>query len=303
MTVGVLKALIPYVVPAVIAFFGVTLGPAFVTTRRVRQDLAADTELLGRLEPGSKEHTELAQAVQSRTLHLVSLIHFPAATRLDVLAWLGAVSCSALATAWLIVSTQPALRPFTATGPLTAGFPVLAGPIGVLSTWLGFQHPWSKRAVARVRYVRKHLGDEAATETRRSLRLAEKASFVVAVCLVGYTLVVLTVASSSVQDALPGSVVGAAVVASVITGLSLIAAHQRYGLDNVLPPLLAADTAAAEARAIAEAERATHGQRATVGTTQGPFTWRRLSAVLASMMLFDRRRGEERQTSEPSSSR
>ncbi|GAA1987125.1 hypothetical protein GCM10009817_30790 [Terrabacter lapilli] len=289
--VDMMKDLIPYVVPAVIAFFGVTLGPAFITTRRVRQDLAADTELLARLQPGSKEHTELAEAVQSRTLHLVSMIHYPAATRLDVLAWLGTVSCSAVATAWAIVSTQPALRPFTTLDSLTSGFPVGLGPVSVVSAWMGFQHPWSKRAVSRVRYVRAHLGLEEAMETYRSLRLAEKASFIVAMVLTIYTLAVVTVACLSMPDAVPAFVGVCAVMAVAIAGACFLATRHRFGLNKVLPSLLKADIAADEARAAEEAERAAVARRATVATAQRQPTWRRLSAAMVGMLLLDRRGG------------
>ena len=283
------KDLIPYVVPAVIAFFGVTLGPAFLTTRRVRQDLASDTELLGRLRAGSKEHTELAEAVQSRTLHLVSMIHFPAATRLDVLAWLGAVGCAALTTAWLFVSTLPALRPYLAPDPLTAGITVGLGPIGVMSAWVAFQQPWSKRAVGRVRYVRSHLGEEEATETWRSLRLAERVSFVVGIVLALYTLVVSTVASLNAPGAVTAYVIAAAVLAAALCLFGFIATRHRRGLDNVLPALLEGDIAVDKARASEEAERAARQRRDAADTPQRSRSWRRLSTLLVSMWVFGRR--------------
>lgn len=285
------------VVPAVIAFFGVTLGPAFLTTRRVRQDLASDTELLGRLQPGSKEHTELAQAVQSRTLHLVSMIHFPAATRLDLLAWLGAVGCAALATAWLFVMSQPALRPFVAPDFLTAGMAVGFGPIDVMTAWVAFQQPWGKRAVGRVRYVRAHLGEEEAEETRRSLRLAEKASFVVGIVLALYTLVVSTLASSKAPDAVIGLVIASAVLAGGLSGFGFIATRRRHGLDNVLPPLVEDDIAADKARAAEEAERAAQEHLVVADTRQRPTSWRRLSALVVGMVMLDRgeAKDEERQ--------
>ncbi|GAA5031802.1 hypothetical protein GCM10023258_30280 [Terrabacter aeriphilus] len=299
--VDVLKGLIPYVVPAVIAFFGVTLGPAFLTTRRVRQDLASDTELLARLQPGSKEHTELAEAVQSRTLHLVSMIHFPAATRLDVLAWLGAVGCAVLATAWLFVMTQPALRPFVTPDFLTAGMALGIGPIGVMTAWVAFQQPWSKRAVGRVRYVRAHLGEDEAEESWRSLRLAEKVSFVVGIVLAVYTLVVSTLASSKAPDAVIGLVVTAAVLAAGLSGLGFIATRRRHGLDHVLPPLLDNDIAVDKARAAEEAEQAARESVATADTRHRPRSWRRLWALLVSIVMLGRRRGQERGARRPSS--
>ncbi|WP_344066930.1 hypothetical protein [Terrabacter lapilli] len=301
MDVDVLKDLIPYVVPAVIAFFGVTLGPAFLTTRRVRQDLASDTELLGRLQPGTKEHTELAAAVQSRTLHLVSMIHFPAATKLDVLAWLGVIAWSLTATAWWMASasTQPVLRILTGLDPLTAGFPMWIGVASILTTWLGFQHSWSRRAVSRVRYVRAHLGEAEALETWRSLRLAEKWSFSVAVCLVGYTLVVLTAAASSTPDAVPGFVAAWGVVAAALSVLGFVITYTRHGMNNVLPPLLKDDVAVDEARAAEESEEAARQRRVTAEATQRPVAWPRLSALLVGMVMLGRRGGQGRGATGP----
>lgn len=298
MDIGLLKDLIPYVVPAVLAFITVVLGPAFITTRRVRQDLASDTELLGRLQPDSKEHTELGEAVQSRTLHLVSMIHYPAITRLDVLAWLGVVACSAGSVAWWVLMNQPSLRPFLLTDFLTAPMPLALVPPAAMSAWVGFQQSWSRRAVSRVRYVRRHLGLDEALETLRSMRLAEKASYYVAIVLVACTIVALTAAALSSPDVLRWSVIAFALFVAAFLGFGFVRTRQGHGLENVLPALLEADFAA-EAERAADAERAAQVERATAGRHSG--MWRRLSASLLTMGVIGRRRGQERGAPGPSS--
>lgn len=161
----VLKAIAPYTVPVLLAALVAVLTPALTTARRLRQDLAVDTEMLERLPRTSR--TELRAEVMRRALILVSITRYPPVTRNDVLALLGFV----LTIGWAVLTLVQTSRP-DALDPqmILIMAPALFGSLAV-GSWTAFYRPWSVRAEGRLRYVDQHLGEAAGRELAVALRV------------------------------------------------------------------------------------------------------------------------------------
>ncbi len=182
--VSLIKELLPIIGPAIIGVCGVVLGSAFVTTRRLRQDLVADTELLTRLKPGSVEHTELAGAIQRRTLHLVAAARNPALKSLDVVCWL-IVLLTAIATAGCSFALWTIPTPQTLMEQTAALIPIVLLPGTGLLALATFRILWRQRMRSRVQYIETHLDPDEVKDSKRTLQVADLVWSFVGILIVG----------------------------------------------------------------------------------------------------------------------
>jgi hypothetical protein len=70
---------LPYVLPIALAGVTALLSPALATPRRLRQELASDVELVGKLP--MRERADLGDDIQRRARHLIAMTRYPTVTR------------------------------------------------------------------------------------------------------------------------------------------------------------------------------------------------------------------------------
>lgn len=173
-----LGTLVPLLVPFVLSVVGLLLGSTFVTTRRLRNDLQRDTEILARLP--SEERLELRAEVRRRSMLLVAQVRFPTFTHIDLVALLGYLGSIGALVFYAI--QVPGIE------PAEFGYFLLAAPFFLggwaLRCWWWFYGPWSFRAAHRIKFVREHLGDYDARAIAFMARIGNSIALIIGLALV-----------------------------------------------------------------------------------------------------------------------
>jgi hypothetical protein len=180
------KGVLPYVLPIVLATVTAVLSPALVTPRKLRHDLAADTGMLE--DVPRRARPELREDVERRTFLLVSLSRYPSLTLFDLLSLLG---LAAVCTGAVVGVVQMHESPELVASSLPVPIAIYAFASGC---WTAFYLPWTTRADGRLSYIERHLGIEEARHAAKTLRVAHATALlsgVVALAgpLVAYSLV------------------------------------------------------------------------------------------------------------------
>ncbi|HEX3244679.1 MAG TPA: hypothetical protein VHX16_04675 [Chloroflexota bacterium] len=159
-----LKLLLPFLVPLVIGIASTVFGQLLLTSRRLRSELATDSDMVDRLPDEAQD--ELREEIRRRTFQLVAYIRYPTLTRPEILALLAMllITAASVAAVWDMhrVGQEPNQNPL-----LVSGFWVAL----MASCWVFFLHSWVERSANRVGYIQRRLGVEQARETLRVLRV------------------------------------------------------------------------------------------------------------------------------------
>lgn len=149
--------------PFLLGAAGTLVASTFVTQRRLRTELAAESEMLDRMPRTVR--VEMRADISRRGMLLVSMTRYPPMTRIDLV--LSLVLIAALASAGaLCVNTSelpnaPSINWLAIPGMLV----VTALP------WFAFAQSWAARASARLRFVVHHLGRDEAVPVAFMVRI------------------------------------------------------------------------------------------------------------------------------------
>jgi hypothetical protein len=157
-------------VPFVLGALGTLAASTFITSKRLRTELAQETEMLERLPRDAR--VELRADIRRRALLLASINRYAPITRLDLLLlfWLG------VGYALPVYVTIALLTDRTDTGPTTLVVGTVGFTVGATLIWRLFYGQWRERANARIAFVGKRLGNDEAVTLVRMYRFGRQAA-------------------------------------------------------------------------------------------------------------------------------
>jgi hypothetical protein len=159
-----LLELLPIFVPVAIGLASAVFGQFLLTSRKLRNELAVDSEMLERLPDDARQ--ELTEEVRRRTYLLVAYTRYPVLTRPEFLALLAVLLITAIGVA--LVWGEERVDPDSSQSPLIVnGFLALL----TFASWIFYLHSWVPRALDRVAYILRRLSGEHAQESVRLLRV------------------------------------------------------------------------------------------------------------------------------------
>ena len=164
--VDMLNQALPYALPIALAAVTALLTPALVTPRRLRHDLAIDTEIVDRLP--TQERADLNDDIKRRARHLIAVTRYPTLTLYDLLALLGLTGITAFVIFGHVLPASRAGDDALILDPLSAGIASLFGA----SCWAAFYVPWGTRAKSRLEHLLAHLGVDEARDAANTVRVA-----------------------------------------------------------------------------------------------------------------------------------
>jgi hypothetical protein len=170
------EMLAPLLIPFAVGAVGTLVASTFITSKRLRTELLQETEMLDRLPLTARK--ELRRDVQRRTLLLVSINRFPPLTRVDLVALLIAVLSIALGFYWarvILVDWYDSIF-FVLIA--------LAPPVYAAIAWVMFFKDWRLRALSRIRWVFKHLGQEESKPIARMVLVGYMTASLVSVTVI-----------------------------------------------------------------------------------------------------------------------
>ena len=143
---GLLQSLVPIAATLMIGIASAVVGQILLTARRLRSELAVDSEMLDRLPYDAQK--ELREEIRRRTHLLVAYTRYPAMTRPEILALLTMllIAVGGFALVW---------DEHRAKGePSEAPLVVCSMLVGLtVSTWWFYLRSWVPRMVDRLEYV------------------------------------------------------------------------------------------------------------------------------------------------------
>jgi hypothetical protein len=173
----------PLLAPLILGVVTTAVASTFVTAKRLRNELQQESEMVDRLPPDAQN--ELRAELRRRALLLVSVNRFPPFTRVDLLALFGVGV--GLATGGFFVHAI-ATRRIEEPG---FGILALAVPLYCFVSWNLFHPHWAKRALSRLRYVDKKLGQDESQPLARMIRIGYYLSLLAAMSIAALAVVIL----------------------------------------------------------------------------------------------------------------
>ncbi|HEY0188160.1 MAG TPA: hypothetical protein VGC67_11785 [Cellulomonas sp.] len=157
----------PLVIAAVVSGLIAAISPLLSTSRRLRDELVRETQILTQVPPSAR--SQLRAEIGRRTHTLVSLTRYPPVTRWDVLVL--AMYVTSPFTILFILKNTSFEDSWTQKGPALV-VTVLA-PLAMISSWRSAYTRWSRRAEARLRYLESHVGHGEACAAARMVQIGD----------------------------------------------------------------------------------------------------------------------------------
>jgi hypothetical protein len=158
------------------------ISPVFRTSRRLREDLRHESELLEHLPPRSR--AELRAEIARRVYVLVALTKYPPVTRVDVLAWGTWAVCAVAAVSFAITAPVD----FWGSDWMPIFSSLAPGVLLAIGAFFASYRPWARRARRRVLYVQQHIGQDEAVVVARMVRVGNVVLACAPVVLAGAVL-------------------------------------------------------------------------------------------------------------------
>lgn len=136
-------------------------------SRRLRRDLAVDAELLPTLSGTAAQ--DMRRSIHRRSFQVVAATRYPGIVLLEVLITLGMI----LVLVWL-AGVPGELRELDKIGeaPLELMTGQVLAVVLLASLYISASRSWTRRAVKRIRYVRRRLGYNTTRQLTRTLNIA-----------------------------------------------------------------------------------------------------------------------------------
>ena len=218
-----------FFVPLILGALGTLIASTFLTSNRLRKELDQESAVLDRLPPGAR--AELRAEVKRRALLLVSINRHPPFTRVDFLLVVAFLAVAGFGIAFAVsISTTDSPR-FTPEYLLT--IPVAVAMYG---PWRNFYSSWCRRAVARLRYVERHLGAEQAVSTAWMLRLGDRfAGFGAILLFAAATTAMVTAVLHATGVDLPWLIfIGAGLLTSILIATARFGPSENLNYEYAL---------------------------------------------------------------------
>jgi hypothetical protein len=244
-----LKLVLPLVAPVAIGIASAAFGQLLLTSRRLRDDVAADTELLERLPVDVRR--ELDEEIRDRAYLLVAYTRYPGLTGPEILTLTAVLMLAAagIAIVWdehhaVAADNYPNLYPLVYSGLVI---------LGIAAAWDFYLKSWVPRTMGRVAYILWHLGGQTAADSVRVVRVQVVVMMLgVLACILATPWDVLFVSKLyQLDDAWFGAAIGAlavvvllffvvpnrrarALTSGTISGLVLALAAERIATGQAL---------------------------------------------------------------------